>query len=85
MRILWIEDQSSQREDDFFPKRIFSLHEIDRENKFKDAFNKISLETEQYDFFVIDIDLSDSLIEESDKANIKAIIIRLIFFIETPK
>ena len=41
MRILWIEDQS--KEEEFFPKRIFSSHEIDRENKFDDAFKKISL------------------------------------------
>ena len=68
MRILWIEDEPTISEETFFGADIFSLHEIKRIVKFEDAYRAITDNIEQYDFIVIDIDLSESLIEDSHNA-----------------
>ena len=68
MRILWIEDEPTISEETFFGADIFSLHEIKRIVKFEDAYRAITDDIEQYDFIVIDIDLSESLIEDSHNA-----------------
>ena len=68
MRILWIEDQSNDTEEEFFAESI-RKHQICQEQKFDDAFETISNQIIEYDFVVLDLDLSDDgSIEDSKYA-----------------
>ena len=67
MKILWIEDQSKGTEEEFFSDSI-RKHQIIQIKKFDDAFEKISNEIIEYDFVVMDLNLSESDIKDSKYA-----------------
>ena len=58
MKILWIEDQSNDTKEEFFPEIILE-HQICQKDKFDDAFEAISNDSIEYDFVVMDLDLSN--------------------------
>ena len=60
MRILWIEDDPNISERDFFGSNVFKAHEILQIREFETAAKVISEDLEQYDYFIIDINLENS-------------------------
>ena len=68
MKILWIEDQTNNPEEEYFAESIRKDHEICQIQKFDDAFDAISNELIEYDFVVMDLDLRQSDINVSTNA-----------------
>ena len=68
MRILWIEDEKKGADEEFFPESILNNHKICQKQKFDEVFEAISNEIIEYDFVVLDLNLSQSDIKNSKYA-----------------